>query len=224
MESDLPYYVALAAAPGIGPVKFKILIKFAKSAREVWEESEKNLVKILGPKVAETLVKYREKVDPQRYLQEISSQNIQLITIVDKNYPKLLKEIADPPPVLYVRGSVESLSNKRPIAVVGTRKMTSYGREVTEILVRGLVAAGFTVVSGLARGVDSHAHRVTLGNAGMTIAVLGGGVDKVNPREMEALPKEIENGHGAVISEFPLGVEAVQGTFQPETVLLAVCL
>src|SRR3990167_2848359 len=113
MESDLPYYVALAAAPGIGPVKFKILIKFAKSAREVWEESEKNLVKILGPKVAETLVKYREKVDPQRYLQEISSQNIQLITIVDKNYPKLLKEIADPPPVLYVRGSVESLSAKR---------------------------------------------------------------------------------------------------------------
>lgn len=212
-KDDLPYYVALASAPGIGPRKFKILIQFSKSAREVWDEDEKNLVKILGPKTAETFINFRKNLDPERYFVEIRSKNIQLLTIEDKNYPKLLKEIADPPPVLYVRGEVESLLPKRPIAVVGTRMMTSYGQQVTEILVRDLVSAGFTIISGLALGVDSYAHRVTAGNDGKTIAVLGGGVDRIYPRENEALAKEIEAGFGAVISEFPVGMDSVPGNF-----------
>jgi len=91
--------------------------------------------------------------------------------------------------------------------------MTGYGREVSEVLVRDLVAASFTIVSGLALGVDSHAHRVAVGNSGKTIAVLGGGVDRVYPRENEALAKEIEGGYGAVISEFPLGMDPRPGNF-----------
>jgi DNA processing protein len=125
----------------------------------------------------------------------------------------LLKEIADPPPVLYVRGEILPTFFKKSIAVVGTRKMTSYGKEVTEALVRDLVAAGFTIVSGLARGVDSYAHRVTVGNGGKTIAVLGGGVDIIYPPENESLAKEIEGDYGAVISEFPLGMSAMPGNF-----------
>ncbi len=213
MKSDLPYYISLAASPGIGPVKFKILLKFAKSARVVWEEKEENLVKILGPKTADAFIKHRKNTDPQIYLDKIRSKNISLLTIEDKNYPKLLKEIADPPPVLYVRGEIDQQLCKKSVAVVGTRKMTSYGREVTEILVRDLVSAGFTIISGLARGVDSYSHRVTLGNGGKTIAVLGGGIDVIYPPENEALAKEIENGKGAVISEFPLGMSAVPGNF-----------
>lgn len=213
MKSDLPYFVALAAAPGIGPTKFKILLKFAKTAKEVWIENEKNLKKILGEKTATNFIKYRAKTDPKEYLDRILSKNISLMTIEDKNYPKLLKEIHDPPPVLYVRGELTPVLFRKSIAVVGTRKMTNYGREVTEVLVRDLVVAGFTVVSGLAYGVDSFAHRVTIGNNGKTIAVLGGGVDKVYPSENEALAKEIERGNGAVISEFPVGMDSMPGNF-----------
>ena len=213
MKPDLPYYVSLAAAPGIGPTKFKILLKFAKTAREVWTENERNLKKILGEKTASNFIKYRAKTDPKEYLERIKGKNIGLITTRDKDYPKLLKEIHDPPPVLYVRGDLSPSLFRKSIAVVGTRKMTNYGREVTEVLVRDLVVAGFTVVSGLAYGVDSFAHRVTIGNNGKTIAVLGGGVDRVYPRENESLAAEIENGHGAVISEYPIGMDSLPGNF-----------
>ena len=213
MKSDLPYYVSLAAAPGIGPAKFKILLKFVKSAREIWEEEPRILIKILGEKTARNFLKYRQNTNPQEYLEKIKSKDINIITIEDNNYPKLLKEIADPPHVLYVRGDLSPKLFKKSIAVVGSRKMTNYGREVTEILVRDLVSAGFTIVSGLAYGVDSYAHRVTIGNGGQTVAVLGGGVDRVYPRENESLAREIEKGHGAVISEFPLGMDSMPGNF-----------
>ena len=213
MKSDLPYYVSLASAPGIGPAKFKILLKFAKKAREVWDLDVNSLKRILGEKTATNFIKYRNSTDPQSYLQQVKDKKIEIIIIEDKNYPKLLKEIADPPPVLYVRGEINPKYFKKSIAVVGTRKMTTYGREVTEVLVRSLVDAGFTIISGLARGVDSYAHRVTIGNNGKTIAVLGGGLNKVYPPENKALADEIENGFGAVISEFPIDSPSTPGNF-----------
>ena len=213
MKSDLPFYVALAGVPGIGPRRFKILLQHFKTAEAVWKTPEKILQKALTPSVFKQFTEYRKSFDVESYFAKISKQNIQVATIEDKTYPKLLKEIADPPPVLYVKGDVETLSEGRTIAVVGTRKMTAYGREVTEILVRDLVAAGFTIVSGLARGVDSYSHRVTIGNGGKTIAVLGGGVDVIYPPENAALATEIAAGHGAVISEFPLGMAAIPGNF-----------
>jgi DNA processing protein len=213
MNKDLPYYVALAGVPGIGPRRFKVLLKHFKRAENVWKAPHKILEKILTPSLFQQFTNYRKSFDVEGYFSKISKQGIGLVTIGDESYPKLLKEIADPPPVLYVRGEVKDLSNERNIAVVGTRKMTAYGREVTEVLVRDLVAAGFTIVSGLARGVDSYAHRVTVGNSGKTIAVLGGGIDVIYPPENAALAAEIADGHGAVISEFPLGMDAVPGNF-----------
>ena len=210
-KRDLPYYIALAEAPGIGPVRFKILINHFKSAESIWKADEKTLRKILTPVLFNQFTKFRKSFDLAKYLDRISKLNIKVITLIDDNYPKLLKEISDAPPVLYVRGEIPK--NARVIGVVGTRKMTSYGREVTEILVRDLVAAGFTVVSGLARGVDSHAARVTIGNEGKTIAVLGGGVDRIYPSENKALAEEIINGEGAVLSEFPVGMDSVPGNF-----------
>lgn len=97
--------------------------------------------------------------------------------------------------------------------MVGTKKITSYGREAAKILVKGLVNARFTIVSGLARGVDSHSHSVTLGNGGQTIAVLGGGIDGVYPSENKSLADEIDYGEGVVISEFPIGMGSVPGNF-----------
>jgi len=211
MKPDLPYYIALAAAPGIGPVRFKLLLSHFKTAEAVWKAPEKILEKALTPSVFKQFIEFRKRFDIERYLDKISKLNIKVITLPDESYPKLLKEIPDPPPVLYAKGELPT--ETRSIAVVGTRKMTSYGREVTEILVRDLVAAGFTIISGLARGVDSYSHRVTIGNGGQTIAVLGGGVDVIYPPENAALAVEIADGYGAVISEFPVGMQSIPGNF-----------
>src|SRR3989337_1689057 len=134
-KNDLPYYVALAAAPGIGPVRFKVLLQHFKSAEAIWEAPEKVISKILTPALFKQFVEFRKNFDIESYLAKISKSNIRVITLEDKNYPKLLKEIADPPPVLYVKGEIEtkSESETRTVAVVGTRKMTNYGSQVTEI-------------------------------------------------------------------------------------------
>jgi DNA processing protein len=211
MKRDLPYYVALAAAPGIGPARFKILIKHLKAAETVWKTPDATLEKILTPILFKKFTSFRQSFDIERYFNKIKAEKVKIITIEDNNYPRLLKEISDPPPVLYVKGEIPT--GERFLAVVGARKMTSYGRQVTEILARDLVASGFTIVSGLARGVDSYSHRVAVGNKGKTIAVLGGGLDKVYPQENAALANEIADGNGAVISEYPLGMSSVPGNF-----------
>jgi DNA processing protein len=211
MKSDLPYFVALAATPGIGPIRFNLLLKHFKTAKAVWNASEGVLQKALTPALLKQFIAHRETFNAKKYFTEISDKKIKIITIGDKSYPKILKEIPDPPPVLYVKGEIPE--GERTMGVVGTRKMTGYGREVTEVLVRDLVNAGFTIISGLARGVDSYAHRVTVGNKGETIAVLGGGIDRVYPPENAKLAQEIANGSGAVISEFPLGMQPIPGNF-----------
>ena len=151
MNPDLPYYISLAAAPGIGPARFAVLIKHFKRAKAVWTASDKILEKALTPKLFQQFNQFRRDFDPENYLGKIIQKKIKILTIEDKNYPKLLKEIPDPPPVLYIKGDLPQ-EEKRIIGVVGTRKMTNYGQQVTEILVRDLVAAGFVIVSGLARG------------------------------------------------------------------------
>lgn len=211
MNKDLPYYIALAATPRIGPVRFKVLLDHFKTAKSVWTANEKILEKALTPALFYQFIKFRKEFDIERYLDRIGKLNIEVITIKDNSYPKLLKEISDPPPVLYVKGEIPK--TKRTIGVVGTRKMTSYGQQVTEILVRDLVFSGFTIVSGLARGVDSYAHRVTIGNSGKTISVLGGGLDRIYPQENTRLAEEIADKYGAVISEFPLGMQPIPGNF-----------
>lgn len=212
MKSDLPFYIALAAAPGIGPTRFQLLLKHFKTAKAVWTASDKLLQKVLTPKLFSQFINFRKKFDIAKYLDNIIKLNIKVITLDGDSYPKLLKEISDPPPVLYVKGELPK-EQKRIIGVVGTRKMTSYGRQVTEILVRDLVGAEFVIVSGLSRGVDSYAHSVTIGNKGKTIAVLGGGIGKIYPSENTQLAEEIANGFGAVISEFPVGMKPTPGNF-----------
>jgi DNA processing protein len=211
MKRDLPYFIALSAAPGIGPARFALLVKHFKTAENVWKASDKTLEKILTPALFKKFTSFRQSFDIETYLNKIKEKSIKIIPIEDNNYPRLLKEISDPPPVLYVKGQIPT--GERFLAVVGARKMTSYGRQVTEILARDLVASGFTIVSGLARGVDSYSHRVTVGNKGKTVAVLGGGLDKVYPQENVALANEIAEGSGAVISEYPLGMGSVPGNF-----------
>lgn len=211
MESDLPYYVALSQAPGIGQKRFKVLTENFKSAREVWESSEKLLKQILDPSVFEKFNKFRHDVVPEKIFADIYRKDIKILTLLDKTYPEKLKEIFDPPPVLYIKGEFKPEDNLA-LAVVGTRRVTAYGREVTEILVRELSSSGLTIVSGMARGVDSLAHKTALDCGCRTIAVLGCGVDIIYPAQNVILAKEIIK-NGALVSEYPPGTQPIPGHF-----------
>lgn len=211
MNKDLAYYVALSQAPSIGQKRFKILTENFKSAREVWESSDKLLKQILDVSVFEKFNHFRRSVNPGKILSDIYKRDIKIVTLVEKNYPDKLREIFDPPPVLYIKGELKSEDNLA-LAVVGTRRITNYGREVTEILVRELANSGLTIVSGLARGVDSLAHKTALEAGCRTIAVLGCGVDIVYPAQNVLLAKEIIK-NGALVSEYPPGTQPIPGHF-----------
>ncbi len=147
----------------------------------------------------------------QTVLKKCQSHGIDLIPINDKRYPALLKQITDPPLLLYCRGA---LPGEEPtVAIVGTRKPTDYGIAAAQYFAKGLASKGVTVVSGLAYGIDSVAHRATLEVGGTTVAVLPGGLDTVFPRQHHELAQEIITSGGALISEYPPGVTAYKGNF-----------
>lgn len=133
--------------------------------------------------------------------------NIVSLQLSHKKYPRLLKEIPDPPEMLYVRGRGSKINLEKTIAVVGTREVTPYGKEVTKRLVEELVTKGFVIVSGLAQGVDAVAHESTIAHGGKTIAVLGCGIDIIYPTRNASLYWKIIHGNGAVVSEFGVGVK-----------------
>lgn len=140
-------------------------------------------------------------------------ESIATLPIAHPQYPRLLKEIPDPPQVLYVRGNFEKISFNKTIAVVGTRQVTPYGREVTRKLVTDLVKKGFTIVSGMALGVDTVAHWAAIAAGGKTIAVLGCGIDIIAPASNARLYWAIVNGGGVVVSEIPPGVRTDKKQF-----------
>lgn len=149
------------------------------------------------------LLKKRGTVDPVREAQRLAALDIKMVTWDDADYPARLREIYDPPAVFFYRGTLAQ-DDEACVAVVGSRRCTHYGRMVAEELGAGLARAGLTVVSGMARGIDSAAHRGALGAGGRTVAVLGTGLDICYPRENSKLMQEIA-ASGAVVSEFPLG-------------------
>lgn len=221
VEEEHRFWVGFSAFSGIGPRRFAILKNYFGSAKKAWRASKSALLAIgLGKKLADEFISFREKFNLDSYLLRLRENKVSCLFTDDKNYPNNLKKTGDPPFVLYIKGEIKSADNYA-VAVVGTRKMTSYGRQVTEILGEEMAASGLTIVSGLARGVDSLAHRVALENGGRTIAVLGGGVDRIYPPENRGLAEQIINGHGAIVSEFPLGAEALPGNFPARNRIIA---
>jgi DNA processing protein len=208
---QVEFYVALAVAPGIGPARFNLLLKHFNSPKQVWDLPATTLIKILGPKISTSFIQYRQKTDPGDLLESIDAQQIKVVLETEDDYPKLLKQTEGHPPVLFIKGDLIK-SDRKAIGVVGSRKVTSYGREVTESLVSDLVAAGFTIVSGLARGVDSIAARTALKQGGRTIAVLGGGMSRIYPPENFELAKEITQA-GALVSEYAPDTPSTPGNF-----------
>ncbi|HEY3063206.1 MAG TPA: DNA-processing protein DprA [Chloroflexota bacterium] len=202
--TDRDYWIALNMAAGIGPVRFQRLLQVCGGAREAWHAADFDLARAgLERRTADSLNALRRTTTPEVICAQLQSQNIQALTLLDAAYPANLRQIADPPPVLFVRGTL-CPTDDRAVAVVGTRRATSYGHTVTHRLATDLAAAGVTVVSGLAKGIDTVAHRATIDAGGRTLAVLGNGLDQVYPPENALLAERVSSA-GALVSEFPPG-------------------
>ena len=206
------YWVALHEIDGIGPQRFPLMLKYFGSAKAAWTAANKELLKIgLDAKLVGRISKQRRQVDPKTHLETLAKLGVRVVTTADQEYPELLRQVTGKPNLLYFKGKLEEVGRKA-MAVVGTRKPTLYGREVTERLVSQLVGYGFTIVSGLARGIDSVAHRAAIEAGGRTLAVMATGIDKVYPPENRELAEKITQ-HGMLISEFAPGYIAVPGNF-----------
>lgn len=223
MEERL-YWLGFAVFPGIGPVRFRKLLDHFGTAKSAWESKVEDLKKGgLGEKTAVGFDEFRRKFSADDYFEKLKDAGVKFFTLQDPEYPQFLAKIKNPPIVLFCKGefSFNAEENQKTVAIVGTRKITSYGRQVTELVTRDLVDAGCVIVSGLAMGVDSMAHGATLENSGKTIAVLGSGVDLCTPRENSFLYEKILETGGAIVSEFPLGQEPVRGSFPSRNRIIA---
>jgi len=206
MMDQRAFWVGLSLVPGIGPAKFRRLVEQLGSPEAAWKARPALLAEIgLDRRSIESLVTTRSRVELEREMEKLHRVEARVLTLEDPGYPRQLRNIADPPPVLYLKGDL-SPSDDPAIAIVGTRRPTVYGRQAAEVFARGLAENGITVVSGLARGIDTAAHRAALDAGGRTLAVLGSGLDIMYPSENRRLAAEIA-AHGAVISEFALGTQ-----------------
>lgn len=203
-ERGLIYWLALGSIPGIGPHTYKALIERFGSPEEVFNASTDELLAIegIGRETAKRIGSFRGWRRVEEELEVIKRKGIGIVTLMDRTYPANLKEIYDPPPYLYIKGELKG-EDERAIAIVGSRTPTPYGLGVAYRMAMELASCGFTIVSGMARGIDSEAHRGALKAGGRTIAVLGSGIDVIYPPEGRDLYHGIVES-GAVISEFPL--------------------
>jgi len=202
--AELEYWVGFSKMPGIGRARLLQLKEYFGSLENAWKAPEGKLRQAgLDSRSVDALVTLRPKISLGAEIEKLERHKVKVLVCEDSCYPSRLKEIYDYPPVLYVRGNLPP-QDESCLAVVGTRRPTIYGRQVTEEIVTDLVHSDITIVSGLARGIDSIAHRTALDAGGKTIAVFASGLDIVYPGENAKLAQAIVE-HGAVISEYPLG-------------------
>ena len=213
------YWLSFSQFPGVGPKTFRKLTTHFGSAKAAWEAPASDLRKVLGETLFTRFERFRKAFNVDRNQRELGKKHVSFLILSDKEYPSLLTKIPNPPFVLYVRGEGKALSS-HSLAVVGTRTMTQYGSEVTNLLASELVQAEFTIVSGLALGVDAAAHRGALAAGGKTIAVLGCGVDCCSPGENQALYDKILK-NGCIVSELPLGHPPTKGSFPSRNRIIA---
>ena len=203
MSSSKKYLLSLTRLDGFGPATIARLIERFGSAEAAWEASSTEVEKSGFPARVVESWKTKATIDPDLEMEKVEKAGVLLLAPEDEAYPALLKQIYLPPALLYVRGTLPA-ETSLSIALVGTRKVTSYGRQVAERLAAELSRAGLTIVSGLALGIDAIAHESCLKASGSALAVLGSAVDQIYPRTNLKLAQNIME-HGALISEFPLG-------------------
>jgi len=214
MTDNLLYYLGFSHFLGIGPVRFAALKKYFGSAKKAYLAEEKELVKIIGQFLAKKFIAFRNKFDPLKKMEELKKKDIQVLAVDDKDYPESLKNISDPPICLYVKSEEKfNFLSFLNFAIVGTRSPTQYGVQIAKMFSYQLAEAGLTIVSGLAYGIDTVAHKACLEANGKTVAVLGCGVDIVYPAANRYLYEKIIKSKGAVISEFSPGKFVEKGLF-----------
>ena len=215
------YWVGFNLVKGIGAVRLRSLLEaFDSDLQTAWNAPPEALKAAgLSPKLIASLVKLRKATSLEQVWERIQAKGIQILTWEDQGFPQRLRDVENAPPVLYIRGELAP-EDEWAEAVVGTRRVTAYGRQVTEHICRVLAQSGVTVVSGLARGVDSIAHQTALEAGGRTLAVLGCGVDRVYPPEHRQLAEKII-ASGALISDYPVGTPPEARNFPPRNRIIA---
>jgi DNA processing protein len=220
--SERNYCLAFSFFSGIGPIKFGKLIKHYGSAENVWKSSEPELKSLLGEKLTLKFGDFKKKFEIEKYTDELLRKQISFVCINEKDYPQRLKKIPNPPIVLYIKGAINfNQKETKYLAIVGTRRITSYGKSVTQLFSSSLAEAGLTIASGLALGVDGEAHKACLDVDGKTIAVMGNGVDICFPRENQKIYDKILEKNGVIISEFPPGEPPSVGSFPARNRIVA---
>ncbi|MFZ4632042.1 MAG: DNA-processing protein DprA [Patescibacteria group bacterium] len=210
----------------IGPVKLGLLNKYFPNFVEAFLASSFDLEKAgLGQKLVSEFIVWRQKFNFDKALQDLRNENINFITHSENNYPSLLKELPSPPYLLYYQGDINNLNdgNKYRLAIVGSRKHSAYSEKIINEFVPDLISNNLEIISGLALGVDTLAHQKTLDNHGITIAVLGTGLDSnsLYPYVNRELAKRIINNNGLIVSEFPPGTQPLKQNFPQRNRIIA---
>jgi len=219
--SELKYWLGFNYVSGIGPAKIQALLGAFGSLELAWKAPDHELSRLgIENRAIQSLNEVRGVFDLDDYARRVEESGVEVLTWESDDYPELLREIPAAPPLIFVRGSLEPV-DRWSVAVVGTRRLTAYGRQITRDLVAGLARNGITVVSGLARGIDAVAHRAALEEGGRTIAVMACGIDKVYPPEHRDLAHQIVDGHGAIISDYPFGSEPESAHFPARNRLIS---
>lgn len=215
MKSEMPYYLAFSHFLGIGPMKFAGLVAQFGSVQKAYGADTTQIEKIVGRSYAQKWSRFRSTFDPVAKLQELEKKEIVILTQEDDRYPLQLKQIADAPICLYVKGdlSLFDFENDTYFAIVGTRKPSSYGQHITRMFSKQLAEAGVVLVSGMAIGIDTITHMSALDHGSRTVVFMGCGVDIVYPPQNRKLYNRILTEGGLVISEFPPGITVLPGLF-----------
>ena len=207
-------YITLNMIDGVGPIRVRALLDRFHEPQGILAASKSELMQVegVGEEVARSIASWHDRLDIDAELQRIEKAGVRVVTRDDADYPKNLREIYDPPVVLYVKGTL-SERDALAMSIVGSRRTTLYGQEMARKLAFQLARVGVTVVSGLARGIDTAAHTGALQAKGRTVAVIGCGIDIAYPAENKKLMDEIVEKGGAVVTEFPFGVKPDRQNF-----------
>jgi DNA processing protein len=214
------YWIGFNQVQGIGATRLRGLLDHFGDLETAWHATANDLQQSgLDKRSLANLLKLRDGLDLDAEIREMERLGVQAVTWDDPDYPRNLRQVYNPPPLLYVRGSLEK-RDEWAVAIVGTRQASAYGKEAARSLSAGLARVGVTVVSGLARGIDAEAHRACLDAGGRTMAVLGCGVDVIYPQQHVRLAAEIVE-HGALLSEYPLGTQPQAVNFPPRNRIIS---
>jgi DNA processing protein len=212
--TPLEALVALNMLPKIGPIRIRRLLEAFGGPAAVLGAAKDRLLRVdgIGEETAKILQLWQDHADPAAEIADAAGRGIAIVTQDDEGYPVSLRDAYDPPLLLYVWGKIEA-RDRHAIGVVGSRRATNYGSQATKKLSYQLAQSGFTIISGLARGIDTAAHEAAIAAKGRTIAVIGSGLGKLYPPENLGLAERIADGNGAVVSEFPLNTAPDKQTF-----------